>query len=89
MKTKVEKKTVTHQSITGRLHLGQKVACKLCNWWGGKALCSCGHEGDGGPSQHEGELGHGACMMPKCGCRKFTWRMFLPRYTSAVEMFKA
>jgi len=55
----------------------------------GKALCYCGHVGDtqvphpgkpgkGKPLQHAGLIGHGACLMYRCSCTKFTWKEWLP-----------
>ena len=49
----------------------------IATWsrYNAKSMCSCGHTGDGGYSQHQDnlELGHGACTAPGCHCVRFTW----------------
>jgi hypothetical protein len=42
---------------------------------GPRAVCTCGHSGDGTNSRHrlEGAPGHGACMVSDCTCQRFTW----------------
>lgn len=40
------------------------------------SICSCGHTGDGGNSQHARggfQQGHGACNEAGCNCKQFTW----------------
>ena len=49
---------------------------------GPKSLCMCGHTGDtalgyGLTSQHAGAVGHGRCIVPGCGCLKFTWSKYI------------
>jgi hypothetical protein len=44
---------------------------------GGKSICRCRHRGDGSASQHDGVIGHGACLVPGCGCEKFSWARFI------------
>ena len=89
MKTKKadKRETITHVNLFGRKHLGREVECKVCNWFGGKSSCTCNHEGDGSPSQHQGALGHGSCSMPSCTCEKFTWRNFLSTYEAAQKRY--
>jgi hypothetical protein len=41
------------------------------------SICLCGHTGDGKDSDHAGLIGHGACCVPDCICRKFTWKRFI------------
>jgi hypothetical protein len=51
-----------------------------------KAICKCGHTGDGAQSQHTGFGGHGACIFDGgiC-CEKFTWSRWTPEYRRFME----
>lgn len=50
------------------------------------SFCTCGHLGDirrdtpaeevFSLSQHNGVVGHGACTVPGCPCKRFTWVRF-------------
>ena len=60
-------------------------------WRGPKAVCVCGHSGDGTESDHRdgcgalgSALGHGACTVEGCRCRKFTWKGFTARFGKAL-----
>ena len=44
---------------------------------GGKSICLCAHRGDGSVSEHDGVIRHGACLVPECGCEKFSWASFI------------
>lgn len=50
-----------------------------------KSICQCGHNGDGPDSNHGGLLGHGACNMPGCDCKKFMWKKFLIGFEDWVK----
>ena len=52
-----------------------------------KSYCQCGHSGDGPGSNHTDThlvKGHGECMVPGCGCKKFTWVDFYPHYKTLL-----
>ena len=51
--------------------------------------CICGHTGDGSDSDHDGIIGHGACTVVGCGCRKFTWKEFLPTFEEMMGKNKS
>jgi len=54
-----------------------------------KSKCACGHTGDGGNSQHDNalfELGHGACKVPGCKCKRFTWAGWLSAFVVDVAL---
>ena len=56
---------------------------KLSQIKGPKSICVCGHTGDGVDSLHADTLikGHGACKVPGCDCKRFTW----DRWTDTVK----
>jgi len=56
---------------------------------GPKAVCACGHLGDGDgkdiagkKGSHAGLAGHGACKAEGCTCERFTWN----RFTEAFQL---
>jgi hypothetical protein len=50
-----------------------------------KSICTCGHLGDGEGSAHAGPIGHGRCLVPGCGCTKFTWLRFTEQGEQLIE----
>lgn len=63
------------------------------HWKGPRALCRCGHTGDGQGSEHRtlGDErvtgapvalleGKGACAVEDCNCSRFTWVRFVNGY---------
>jgi len=67
---------------------------KLASTWRGpRSVCTCGCLGDGSDSDHRASLfipgfdnGHGSCR--ECGCTKFTWAGFTPKFTAALARQK-
>lgn len=58
-----------------------------------RAICTCGHTGDGLQSSHAaGALGlaegHGHCQVVGCGCGRFTWTRWTPAFSAATEAFE-
>ena len=68
------------------VYLGTKRSEEAREFWrklaalpGARAICECGHTGDGPQSQHTaseaGTPGHGRCT--HCDCQKFRWAKWL------------
>lgn len=85
----VKTKLARHVALNGSgiQHRGIAVNCGICNHVGGKSVCVCGHGGDGLPSTHLGCIGHGPCAVPGCGCMKFKWKSWTPRYKEVKKVF--
>jgi hypothetical protein len=74
------------------------IAERIATFKGPKSLCKCGHTGDGGlisatsptpvGSDHGGLVGHGACCVKGCGCKKFSWDTWLPAFEPLSEEFR-
>lgn len=52
-------------------------------------MCECGHMGGSSPMvnnfhQDRHQKGHGECLVPKCGCEKFTWKGFCDEYGKLI-----
>jgi hypothetical protein len=59
-------------------------------WQGPKAVCECGHVGDGRWSQHAGTLtiienGHGRCFEAGCECKRFTFKRWTAAFRNALN----
>jgi hypothetical protein len=53
---------------------------------GAKALCKCGHTGDGENSQHEGNPhGTGKCSVLGCVCEKFEFLQQTKKYRNFIN----
>lgn len=51
-----------------------------------RAICACGHTGDGANSQHEDSTytpGHGRCK--ECNCIQFSWRKWVPEFEDLLK----
>lgn len=50
-----------------------------------KAICMCGHTGDGPGSAHLDTMndGHGACIHRGCDCGQFSWKEWTPAFLAA------
>ena len=86
-KKRAKKLTVWHLAMngSGMKHRGYALQCSICHHIGGKSICTCEHVGDGGDSQHAGQIGHGGCRIPDCSCIKFSWAGWSPSYALAVK----
>jgi hypothetical protein len=57
-----------------------------------KSICTCGHTGDGGNSEHEdsaaiAELqGHGKCKVPGCTCQHFQWKEWTEKAKDELQV---
>lgn len=51
------------------------------------SLCICTHSGDGAGSLHKDTLGlgHGACTIPDCECKQFTWKCWTEQFEKALN----
>jgi hypothetical protein len=53
------------------------------------SVCTCGHTGDGGNSQHERggfQHGHGRCAVKGCNCPQFTWVRWTDEAKNALNL---
>ena len=58
-----------------------------------KSICTCGHTGDGGNSEHDdaalgslGAPGHGKCKVPGCTCQHFQWKEWTEKAKDELQV---
>jgi len=57
-------------------------------YWKGKSKCTCGHLGDGAPSDHLDHLqaGHGPCTVQGCECQQFSWAAWTEDFEAFLKI---